>query len=197
MLDQDEKLVYTESSRLIRGNTYQHNQRTIVMSRTRRTPAETAIDLRAKLAKAEAAARMDEAKSNPLLSPLADAVENARDQRTVLSRKRSGPQSFDNRRAKHTLWIDQINCEEDLNVADTEATVTLLEQLDSALSDLADKIAEGIGVSPEEVELCAETEAQTFPGLETAVLDSQQERKNFGKKESVPFDECLENEAGA
>ena len=152
------------------------------MSRTRRTPAETAADLRAKLAKAEAAARMDEAKSNPLLSPLADAVESARDQRTVLSRKRSGPQSFDNRRAKHTLWIDQINCEEDLN---------------SALSDLADKIAAGIDVSPEEVESYAETEAQTFPTLEDAVIDAQEDRKNFGKKESVPFDESLENEAGA
>ena len=167
------------------------------MSRTRRTPAETAADLRAKLAKAEAAARMDEAKSNPLLTPLAAAIEEARDQRTVLSRKRSGPQSFDNRRAKHALWIDQINCEEDLNVADTEATLALLEQLDSALSDLADKIAEGISVSPEEVESYAETEAQTFQGLERAVLDAQQERKNFGKKESVPFDESLENEAGA
>ena len=167
------------------------------MSRTRRTPAETAAELGAKLAKAEAAARMDDAKSNPLLSPLADAVESARDQRTVLSRKRSGPQSFDNRRAKHTLWIDQINCEEDLNVANTEATISLLGQLDSALSDLADKIAAGIDVSPEEVESYAETEAQTFPTLEDAVIDAQEDRKNFGKKESVPFDESLENEAGA
>jgi len=163
------------------------------MSRTRRTPAETAADLRAKLAKAETAAAMDEAKANPSLSPIAEALQTARDEKTALSRKRSGPQSFENRRVKHALWIHQIEAEDNLNSAQIESLSDQIGLLEYALTECANTVAAGGDLNMDLVKNSAATGKETFPDLEHEVETAKIARASYGKKETVSF----ENEASA
>tara|TARA_R110002020_G_scaffold22920_12_gene76898 strand:+ start:2268 stop:2768 length:501 start_codon:yes stop_codon:yes gene_type:complete len=166
------------------------------MTRTRKTAAETAADLRAKLEKAESVARMDEAKSNPTLAPIVSKIEEAKDNRTALSRKRSGPQSFDNRLRKHELWIAQIQAESDLNDSQTQALTEQIERLEYGLSELSSQLADGESLDSADVAVYANINAEEFPQFELIVEQSKSARINYNKKETVSFD-MPENEAGA
>ena len=158
------------------------------MSRTRKTAAETASDLREKLAKAETAAAMDEAKANPALAPIANALQDARDEKTALSRKRSGPQSFINRKTKHALWVSQIEAEEDLNSAQIESLTEQIGLLEYSLTECANTVAAGDMLNMDLVNNAALTGKQTFPDLDHAVELAKIARASYGKKETVSFE---------
>lgn len=80
--------------------------------RKQRTPAEIIAETEAKLSRLLFKQARQEALSNPAIAPLVAQLDqlrvNIREAKKGLG---SGPQSFDARVEKHTVWINKINNE--------------------------------------------------------------------------------------
>ena len=123
------------SSKLTSIN-YNNNNKENTMSETRkqRTPAELIAETQAKLEKLQVRMAKQDAKSNPELAPLFDALD---DQRKVIREAKKGlgegPQSFESRIAKHERWIDKIIEERSSAKADLLEAELAKEQLEASI----------------------------------------------------------------
>ena len=125
--------------------------------RTRRTPDQLIAETEARLAKLQAKAAQQEAKSSPLLAPVLDLIKD-QEKVEMAARKgfSKGPANFDERIAKAqariiTVQSQMANAEGEIE--DAKASKTHLR---SILANLTKRIALGEEVTEEDVFLALE-----------------------------------------
>ena len=128
------------------------------MSRTRRSAEELIQEHEAKIAKLRTQAAMKDAKDSPGVSTLVNAITNIDRELLKISKGfGSGPQSFENRIKSHTLWVTEIEAEQeyanDLASALKAQKDELRETMESLLRDVT---SSDITVTEEEAEAMAE-----------------------------------------
>tara|TARA_R110000782_G_scaffold102791_2_gene190110 strand:- start:790 stop:1164 length:375 start_codon:yes stop_codon:yes gene_type:complete len=110
-------------------------------TRKQRTALQLIAETTAKLEKLKVRQAKQDAKSNPALVPLFDALD---EQRKVIREANKGlgkgPQSFDARIAKHFVWIDKIADEQKeakivLDIAETEKGL-IEDKIQAAITSL-------------------------------------------------------------
>jgi hypothetical protein len=104
------------------------------MPKSKKSDSQRIKEQREKLARMEARAAEKEALANPALKPLLDLIEGQKNARLAVSRKFSGPQSFQNRIAKHEAWVREIECARELASAQVENYDNKLEALSVTLT---------------------------------------------------------------
>jgi len=120
--------------------------------RTRRTPDQLIAETEARLAKLQARQASQEAKSNPLLAPVLDAIK-AQEKDEMAARKgfSKGPANFDERIAKAQARIIKIESQMANAEAEIEEAKAFKTHLRSVLSTLTQRIAQGEEVTEDDV----------------------------------------------
>ena len=120
--------------------------------RQRRTPDQLIAETEARLAKLQAKAAQQEAKSNPLLTPVLDLIKEA-EKVEMAARKgfSKGPANFDERIAKAQARIVKIESQMANAEAEIEDAKAYKTQLRSVLAGLTKRIASGDEVTEEAV----------------------------------------------
>ena len=159
-----------------------------------RSPREIAEQ---KMAEAKAAilrAALSEAAEDPTLAPLASQLEALREEKTVLSRKNSGPNSFENRLQKKQLWLNQILAEKNLNDAKIADLSDRIASLTAAMENIGSQLANGGDVPEDDISAILDDSAapNDFWDLEYNVEAATTARKEFGKKKDDDGEEYEE-----
>ena len=120
--------------------------------RTRRTPDQLIAETEARLAKLQARQASQEAKSNPLLAPVLDAIKD-QEKVEMAARKgfSKGPANFDERIAKAQARIVKIESQMANAEDEIEEAKAFKTHLRSVLSTLTQRIAQGEEVSEDDV----------------------------------------------
>jgi len=120
--------------------------------RTRRTPDQLIAETEARLAKLQARQASQEAKSNPLLAPVLDAIKD-QEKVEMAARKgfSKGPANFDERIAKAQARIIKIESQMANAEAEIEEAKAFKTHLRSVLATLTQRIAQGEEVSEDDV----------------------------------------------
>ena len=120
--------------------------------RTRRTPDQLIAETEARLAKLQARQASQEAKSNPLLAPVLDAIKD-QEKVEMAARKgfSKGPANFDERIAKAQARIIKIESQMANAEAEIEEAKAFKTHLRSVLSTLTQRIAQGEEVTEDDV----------------------------------------------
>jgi len=125
--------------------------------RQRRSPDQLIAETEARLAKLQAKAAQQEAKSNPLLAPILDLIKE-QEKVEMAARKgfSKGPANFDERIAKAQARIDKITAQQAEAEQVIETAKSRKRFLRIALADLTQDIALGKEVSEDDVFLALE-----------------------------------------
>jgi len=125
--------------------------------RTRRTPDQLIAETEARLAKLQARQATQEAKSNPLLAPVLDAIKD-QEKVEMAARKgfSKGPANFDERIAKAQARILTVQGQMANAEGEIEDAKASKAHLRSILADLTKRIALGEEVTEDEVFLALE-----------------------------------------
>ena len=120
--------------------------------RQRRSPDQLIAETEARLAKLQAKAAQQEAKSNPLLTPVLDLIKE-QEKAEMAARKgfSKGPANFDERIAKAQARIIKVRSQmahAEVEIKDAKASKTHLR---SILAELTKRIALGVDVTEEDV----------------------------------------------
>tara|TARA_R110002051_G_scaffold112596_1_gene185307 strand:+ start:155 stop:547 length:393 start_codon:yes stop_codon:yes gene_type:complete len=120
--------------------------------RQRRSPDQLIAETEARLAKLQAKAAQQEAKSNPLLTPVLDLIKE-QEKVEMAARKgfSKGPANFDERIAKAQARIIKVQSQmahAEVEIEDAKASKTHLR---SILAELTKRIALGVDVTEEDV----------------------------------------------
>jgi len=120
--------------------------------RTRRTPDQLIAETEARLAKLQARQASQEAKSNPLLAPVLDAIKD-QEKVEMAARKgfSKGPANFDERIAKAQARIVKIESQMANAEDEIEEAKAFKTHLRSVLSTLTQRIAQGEEVTEDDV----------------------------------------------
>jgi|TARA_R110002074_G_scaffold307794_1_gene478656 hypothetical protein len=109
--------------------------------RKQRTPAEIIAETEAKLSRLRVKQAKQDAMSNPAVAPLLEELDTLRtDIREAKKGLGDGPQSFNARVEKHSIWVAKI---EDLRY-EAEATLSSAEQRKSEIEAQIAKVVNGI-----------------------------------------------------
>ena len=127
------------------------------MSRTRRSAEELIQEHEAKIAKLRTQAAMKDAKDSPGVSTLVNAITNIDRELLKISKGfGSGPQSFENRIKSHTLWVTEIEAEQEYANDLALALKAQKDELRVAMEVLLRDITSDVVITPEEAEIMAE-----------------------------------------
>ena len=120
--------------------------------RIRRTPDQLIAETEARLAKLQARQATQEAKSNPLLAPVLDAIKD-QEKVEMAARKgfSKGPANFDERIAKAQARIITIQSQMANAESEIEEAKAFKTHLRSVLSSLTQRIAQGEEVNEDDV----------------------------------------------
>jgi len=120
--------------------------------RTRRTPDQLIAETEARLAKLQAKAAQQEAKSNPLLAPVLDLIKD-QEKVEMAARKgfSKGPANFDERIAKAQARILTVQGQMANAEGEIEDAKASKAHLRSILANLTKRIALGEEVTEEDV----------------------------------------------
>ena len=120
--------------------------------RQRRTPDQLIAETEARLAKLQAKAAQQEAKTNPLLTPVLDLIKEA-EKVEMAARKgfSKGPANFDERIAKAQARIIKVQSQMANAHVEIEAAKASKAHLRSILAELTKRIALGEDVTEEDV----------------------------------------------
>jgi len=121
--------------------------------RTRRSPSELLDAQQAKLQSLAVRAAKEQANSNPEISRIVAAISDLSGMITAQQRNfAKGPQSFENRRQSHKLWLDEIDRAEELARVKIEWFQGQKQILQEQLNSMAAKVAAGEVLSPAAVD---------------------------------------------
>lgn len=159
-----------------------------MVKRQRRSPAEIQAALEARLAKVSQRAAIDESKSNPVLRPLFEAREALNREIAVQSRGFStGPQSFEERRTSHSLWLNEINAAEKFANAAISDAKNHRETLDAKIKTLSDRVQAGEAIDPQEVKDAVTFQSSTeYEDAKSEFANAQGLRKAYKTQVSEP-----------
>lgn len=104
------------------------------MPKSKKSDAQRISEQKEKLARMEAKAAEKEALANPELKPILSMIEDTKKDRLATSRKFSGPQSFQNRIAKHEAWVREIECARDVATEEVSHYDEILAKLSATLT---------------------------------------------------------------
>ena len=119
--------------------------------RIRRSPQEILAAKEADLVNAKARAAVDAQMSHPLVANLSGLINNVSKARTDAKKGWNGnpAQTFANRRISHELWLDEIQAEQELALAQIALSDFIGPQYRDLRNDVAKMLSEGN--SPESV----------------------------------------------
>jgi uncharacterized coiled-coil protein SlyX len=121
--------------------------------RTRRTPDQLIAETEARLAKLQARQAQQEAKSNPLLAPVLDAIKD-QEKVEMAARKgfSKGPANFDERIAKAQARIIKIESQMANAETEIEEAKAAKASLRSVLSTITQRMAQGEDMNADDVQ---------------------------------------------
>ena len=121
--------------------------------RTRRTPDQLIAETEARLAKLQARQASQEAKSNPLLAPVLDAIKD-QEKVEMAARKgfSKGPANFDERIAKAQARIVKIESQMANAETEIEEAKAVKASLRTVLSTITQRIAQGEELNADDVQ---------------------------------------------
>ena len=121
--------------------------------RQRRTPDQLIAETEARLAKLQAKAAQQEAKSNPLLTPILDLIKE-QEKAEMAARKgfSKGPANFDERIAKAQARIVKIESQMANAETEIEEAKAVKASLRSVLSTITQRIAQGEELNADDVQ---------------------------------------------
>ena len=122
-------------------------------TRQRRTPDQLIAETEARLAKLQAKAAQQEAKTNPLLTPVLDLIKEA-EKVEMAARKgfSKGPANFDERIAKAQARIVKIESQMANAETEIEEAKAVKASLRSVLSTITQRIAQGEELNADDVQ---------------------------------------------
>lgn len=157
---------------------------------TKKSPLEIANELELKAQRARARAVKAEASSHPTLSAVIAAVANVNSDLIAMSRKATGPNSFDNRTESLRLRLAWIEAERAYTFCAMEAA----KELRGSLQAKADEIAAAL-VKGEYVQFDADKFIHEFKmnnlhldNLEVAMNVAERKWREFTKKDEPKAD---------